>query len=127
NGHLLAATFLVALVGCAWLYLDGAHVPKPALIAVMMAASAGLVVTRPEGGLLAGLALIPFVVSARATRRHRALVLFATGLALVTWHGYAVGIQVRLFEQIPRSSVGYVVIGLGVVVVGLLLLRGLPT
>jgi len=127
NGHLLAATFLVALVGCAWLYLDSAGVPEPALIAVVMAASAGLVVTRPEGGLLAGLALVSFVVSDGVTRRHRALTLLALGLAVSTWHGYAAVAQARLFDHTPATSLAYAVVGAGVVAVGLLVAAGWST
>jgi hypothetical protein len=125
NGHMLVAAFLVALVGAVWLYLSGADVERSALLAIMMAAIAGLVVTRPEGGLLAGFALVSFFVSRVPVQRHQSMALGALGLALVLWHGYSVATHVNLAEPMSLSAVAYAALGVAAAVLAALWWRGL--
>jgi hypothetical protein len=125
NGHLLTAVLLLVIAGCGWLLVTGQEsrsVPAPALLTLPLVAIPALVVTRPEGPLLAGVALLPALLAGRMPVRHRVAALATLGASTLAWHGYALRIHLERGADPPLTVVG--MLGFGVVV--LLLAAGLP-
>lgn len=61
NGHLMAGAFLLMVAGCSWLLIHGRISPALGLTMQGLAAAA-LTASRPEGAVLAALAIAPLVV-----------------------------------------------------------------
>lgn len=125
NGHLLVALLLLTIAGCGWLLASGKG--EPALRLSQVLAIPALVVTRPEGAVLAGLALLPTLVSARVPVRHRAAALAVLGATIVVWQGFVVWLHAHRGVEPPLSVAG--MLGLGGLVLasaGLVWRRGVP-
>lgn len=117
NGHLLFATLLLLIVGASWLRLRGAPVPVEALNAMQWLAIPAVVVTRAEGGLMAALALLPFIVSRDVPVRTRRTSLLVLGMALLAWNGFVGSVHVAEEGHLAVSVVGMLGLG-GVSLIG---------
>lgn len=120
NGHVLFAAWLllvvVTVLGLRRGVVRGSRSVLPAALAL-----AALVVTRPEGALVALVAVAPVVVDIDIPVATRRMLLLAIGATTAAWHGIVLGLQVRMEElemSVPAMT------GLGIVVIVLAL--GLP-
>jgi hypothetical protein len=131
NGHLLFAAWLLLLVAVAWYRLRSPDDAQPRLgqdVAGLVAwpvaalAAVALTVLRPEGILVALLALAPLVVDPRPALAWRRRLLGATGLGVVVWHAVVLLPKDLLLDRPPPvSTVGLAGVGVALVVVAALL------
>ena len=110
NGHLLFAALLVVIAGAGWLQVRTASLSWLQLVAVP-----ALIVTRPEGFLVAGLALLPTLLSARIPRRHRAWALAVYGVSCVALHAFLGWVNVHRGLPVSGQVVGGFAVGLAAV------------
>lgn len=115
NGHLFVAVLLMLIAGCCWLLVRGTNVPRCALLTLTLLAIPALVVTRPEGLLVAGLALLPALVSESIPWRQRAIILLTLGISILVWEGFSVFAYIKRGTDIPFSASG--LLGLGILAV----------
>lgn len=113
NGHLVVAALLLVIAGCSWVHLRGGDVPTRALLLLQALAIPALVVTRPEGSLIAGLAVLPLVAAVSVPWRQRAALLAVTGGAIAVWHGFLLYVHAQQREG-ELSGALLVMTGLGV-------------
>jgi hypothetical protein len=114
NGHLLAATLTLVIAGGGWLLLSR---DDPALRAIQLVAIPAAVVTRPEGALLAALALVPTLLSARVPIRHRAAACAVLGVSTLAWQGSVLWVHYARDAAIPLSVYGTAAIGMAALLV----------
>lgn len=127
NGHLFFAALLLAIVGCAWLLATNRTLPEPGLLTLLLVSIPALVVTRPEASIVAGVALLPFVVSARIAVAHRIAALAVLGGSVALWHGLIVVIQLTGGSSLPFSAVGGLTLGVVILLlIPVMLWRTLP-
>ena len=124
NGHLVVALLLLVIAGCSWLRVRGAAIPAHTLLVLQALAIPALIVTRPEGSLLAGLAVIPLVVSDTVPWRQRAMLVAVTGGAIFVWHGFLVLEYAQRGSDAPGSIV--IMTALGAVTVAAIPVLGQP-
>jgi hypothetical protein len=127
NGHLLVAMLLLTIAGCGWLLAGDGDQPVRALMTLQVLAIPALVVARPEGAVLAGLALFPTLLSGRVPVRHRAAATAVLGVTIVVWQGFVLWVHLDRGIGVPLNVAG--MLGLGGLVVaaaGLLRLWQLP-
>lgn len=87
NNHMLVATFFLMIVATAWLVGSGPRAWKP-LLPVVLVGVPVLVVSRPEGFILASLALLPLLLDDRVTSGVRRMILISLGLSTAGWFTY---------------------------------------
>lgn len=122
NGHLITAAFMLVAVASGWLAALKPSSSKQ-LLCLQALAAAGLVWSRPEGALMAALALLPTLLSGRVSWRWRAGILIVFGLAVLLQQGF---IAMRTWPRIPSSAEQLLGLGvLAVVLSPLLSLRAL--
>ena len=80
-------------------------------MALQLVALPALVVTRPEGTMLASLALLPMVLSPRVPVRHRAASLLVLGVATLGWQASVLWVYRHHGEPLPRSVTGMLALG----------------
>ena len=125
NGHLFFAAMLLAVAGSAWLLATKRALPAPALLTLLLVAVPALVVTRPEASIVAGIALLPFVVSGKVALAHRIAALAVLGGSIALWHGF-IAVILR-GESLPFSAMGGLALGvLMLLLIPVLLWRALP-
>jgi hypothetical protein len=110
NGHLLVGALILVLAGCGWLLLTGRYAAAP-LMALQLVAIPALVVTRPEGTILAGLALLPTLLSRAVPLRHRAAALAVLGVTTAGWQASLLWIYRQHEEPVPLSVTGMLAAG----------------
>lgn len=107
NGHLLFATLLLGLVGVSWLarrrsaVLEGVNVT--AVQAVLVSA---FILTRPEAGLVAVLALAPALLDASRSLRARSWLLIAMGSTMTVWQVFLIIIAYAVGSEATRPMLG---------------------
>jgi hypothetical protein len=122
NGHLLFAALLLLIAGCGWLLVSDTGVPARALTTLQLIAVPALVVTRAEGWLVAGLALLPTLLSGRTATRHRAALLATLGAATAAWHGY-VAVALHARDESATMAAGQAALGVVLVLLAAVALR----
>jgi hypothetical protein len=113
NGHLLTGIELLVIAGCGWLLLSRDH---PALRLLQLLAIPALVVTRPEGSVLAVLALLPTLLAAQVRMRHRVLACVTLAAATLLWNAYMVWVFADRGEEISRAIYGDLAVGVAALV-----------
>ncbi len=88
NGHLMAGTFVLMIAGAAWVLATRDDARRAPLLTMLLMAIPALVVTRPEGAVIVGLALVPLLVGPRVTAGIRVVTLATLGLSMVVWFGF---------------------------------------
>lgn len=88
NAHLTVGVAFLLVVGAGWLLARGRRPDAPALVAIVCVALPTLVAGRPEGFLLAGIAVAPTLLAVTVPFAVRAGVLAAYGLSIVGWYGH---------------------------------------
>jgi hypothetical protein len=86
NGHLLFAAQLLIVVGAGWLLARDHRVRT--LRVLQLLAIPALIVTRPEGFLVAVLALLPTWLSVSVPVRYRATTVLTCGASALVWHAF---------------------------------------
>jgi len=97
NGHLASGILLMLIVGMIWLYVSGdrkRRVEKDGYITVALIALSVLVFARPEGFMMALLAIVPAIAGRGVATGHKALLLSVLGVAMIAWHGLLAGMYV---------------------------------
>ena len=116
NGHLPLATWLLVLGGVSWLAVQVPErdvVHRLGLIQVVVVPA--IVLTRPEAGLLAGLVLLPLLVTPQVPDRLRWPALASLGVSMALWQGFLATTYRTTEGSAPTSVDG--LLGLGIVVV----------
>ena len=116
NGHVLTGMLLVAVAGCAWLMMLG-RLPVAVGVGVCVLGTGALVLTRPEGAVMAVLAVLPAVVSPSFDRRARRWVLAALGAWMVLWQAFVVAVSLHDSGSPDRFAALQVVVGAAAIVV----------
>lgn len=111
NGHLLFATLLLTIAACNWLLVKSSEVPVKALFTIQALAVPVLIVTRPEGFIIAGLTLLPFIISQKIPAKHRALIALIYGISVAAWHLFIIIIFMQRGYEIPLYSSAPLVLG----------------
>lgn len=109
NGHLLCALSTLVVAGASWLRVRGA---APALTYALLQnlPIPVLVATRPEGALMAGLAILPSLSSSQLPKAARLMLLSTLGASTLGWHGYVSYLSWRN-SHLDASSLGMVALG----------------
>jgi hypothetical protein len=102
NGHLLFAALLLLIVGAGWLLARDHRVRT--LRVLQLVAIPALILTRPEGFLVAVLALLPTWLSATIPARHRGLTMLVCGGTTLVWHAF-MGVLVLAKGGTPSGQV----------------------
>jgi hypothetical protein len=116
NGHLLVAAGVLLVAGSGWLLASRTATSRDgdaALTTLQILAVPVIVVTRPEGFLLAALVLLPTVLSARVPRRHRATVAAVFGGATLLFAAFQLWVFLDRGTSVPPVVVGAAVLGAG--------------
>lgn len=111
NAHLLISMCVLLIGGAGWLREIRAEVPERALFGVQMLAIPVLVMARPEGAVLAFLALLPSVVSSKTRRWQRIGLLSMVSLFTLWWHGYLGYQYLNTGSDVPSSVLGLAGLG----------------
>lgn len=114
NGHLLTGAMVLAAVGAGWLLVRGSPQQAP-LVAVMLAATSTVVLTRAEGALTMALALAPVVLSTSVPRRTRRLLVAWLGAVMIAWFGFGVWVSWHHGEPYSFSTLAQVAAGVAFV------------
>jgi hypothetical protein len=113
NQHLIFGVALVAVCVASYLIIRGDSDSVEPLFAVLLLAVPVLVVTRAEGFIAAGLALLPLILDARLSVRRRLLVLAIYGSATFLWFGYvSLAAEMSVLNAAPAAA-GLVIVALG--------------
>ncbi|MPZ27364.1 MAG: hypothetical protein GEV12_13370 [Micromonosporaceae bacterium] len=116
NGHLLFAVLLLVVAGAGWLLLTGvltgADRLAPALRLLQLLALPAMVVTRPEGSLMAAVALLPMLLSTRVRVPHRAAALATLGVSTMVWQGFVLWVHRERGEAVPATVAAMLALGL---------------
>jgi hypothetical protein len=112
NGHLLVAVLLLAIAGGGWLLATRDQVPARPLMALQILAIPALVVTRPEATVLAGVALLPMLLSERVSWRHRATAMAVLGTSTMAWQGFVWWMHHQRDAEVPITVSGPFMAGL---------------
>jgi hypothetical protein len=92
------------------LRLETTTFPARGLIVVQSLAALGMAWSRPEGTLVAGLALLPFFCAARLSVAGRALPVLTLGVASLAWQSYAAAMRIQAGGQVGSSVLGLLVL-----------------
>jgi hypothetical protein len=106
NGHLLTAALLLLIAGPGWLAASSAgadRAPRRALLALQLLAVPALVLARPEGALMAALAILPALLSDRFSPRHRSILLATLCICAALLTGFEVWLFHARGTTIPVS------------------------
>lgn len=109
NGHMLFAMALIVLAGLSWLVATSSPIISSraaTIVQVLMIIT--MVVTRPEGSLVAGLALVPTLLDARRELRERRMLLLGLGVAMLLWQGWLAAVTYTIAGEITRSMIGMI-------------------
>ena len=124
NGHLALATWLLLLGGVSWLAVQAQErdlVPRLALIQVVVVPA--IVLTRPEAGLLAGLVLLPLLVTPRVPDRLRWPALACLGVSVAVWQGFLAATYRTSEGSAPISVDGLLALGIVIVLLSVAISR----
>ena len=110
NGHLYFGIGLLVIAGCAWIQ-GRQEAPERALLILQTLAIPSLVVTRPEGTIMAALVLIPVLVNEQVPWRQRALLLVVFGSSTALWQTYHAWSYYTAGVGIPGYAVAFLALG----------------
>ena len=123
NGHLVVGGLILVVAGSGWLLSRGDAVPTRALMVAQALAVPAVVVTRPEGAAMVGLALLPTLLTGTIPARYRAGLLAVLGGSVVAWQLFSLQVYVRDGVPVPPAITGQIALGvLAVAVLAPLLL-----
>jgi len=111
NGHLLFATLFLIIAGCSWLLVSDPKINSKFLLAMQALAIPVLVVTRPEGAIAAGLALLPLLLSSRIAWIKRAIILVVLGVSTLAWQFFVILKHYQAVTMVPVSVSSMLAIG----------------
>lgn len=116
NGHLYFGIGLLIIAGCAW--LQGRRVvSERALLTLQAIAIPSLVVTRPEGTIMAALVLVPVLVNEQVPWRRRALLLVVLGTSTALWQAYHAWSYHSAGIGVPGYAAAFLVLGVVIALV----------
>ena len=124
NGHMLAGLEILLIAGAGWLLATGAQIRHRLLFVTQTLAAGALIVTRPEGFLLAALAIAPTLLGTAASSRYRFALALAAGTAIAAWHAYLSGVAITMGRWPRPTMLMPLIFGLGLIgSAGLTLIR----
>lgn len=118
NGHLLLGALILVAVGSCWLLVSKPEISATPLLTMGAIVLAAIPSIRPEGPILALLAIAPFLMSTAVPRSHRVVLAAGLGAGVLLWNSW---VAVSLLEN-GFSALGVItqVVVLGVLLVVLL-------
>jgi hypothetical protein len=116
NGHLLFGALVLIIAGCSWLMATNKELPKKALLTLQLLAIPALVVTRPEASIVAGLAVLPLLMSGIVSWGYKAALLGVLGLSMIVWQGFVATIYAESGASAPFSVYGLLLAGVGAII-----------
>ena len=119
NAHLFVGVALLILVATLWLYVQAANQGDRRFLLVLAFLSIpSLIVSRPEGFILAGLAVLPFLLNKGIGKVERSILAAVYLGGTLVWFGY-VGVAISAMSStVPSSVLGAIALA----VAGLILL-----
>ncbi len=112
NGHLLVAAFLLVVVGTGWLAASDSG-SRRELLCLQAVGVAGLVLSRPEGALIAPLALLPTLLWGKIPLSSRWAILAVFGVAVVVQQGFIMLTTASLGQSVRMRAWLLFGVGLG--------------
>lgn len=112
NGHLLFAMALLVLAGLSWMVATSAPlISSRAATVVQVLMITTMVVSRPEGSLVAGLAILPALLDSSRALVERRVLLGGLGVSIVLWQGWLAGVTLTIAGELTRSMMGMIAAG----------------
>lgn len=111
NGHLLFATLLLVLAGTSWVMAISDHDKRPNLLLLQLLAIPVLVVTRPEAGLVAALAIAPAALSAQRPVSHRMALVTTLGASIAIWQLFLLRLFSERGSEVTTAMLGMLAFG----------------
>jgi len=106
NGHLVFAAYLLLLSGCGWLRVRTQAIQPAACVVIQSASAIVVALDRPEGPLVAALALLPFTFHTKLSRFERHTPMLALGSVLFVWYAWVGWRYIVFGVSIPSSCSG---------------------
>jgi hypothetical protein len=113
SNHLIFGVALVVVCSVSYIIIRGSADSTEPLFAVLLLAVPVLVVSRPEGFIAAGLALLPLVLDAGLSVSRRLLLISIYGSATFLWFGYVSLAGDMSVNNAGPAATGLVVLALG--------------
>lgn len=119
NGHLLFAALLLMICGFSWLTSMNRIYEKKntAYIIIICLSLPALVVTRPEGSLVAALALLPLFFNPILSWHKRVLPLLSLGFSMTAWQTFVALKQYEQTGQVNNASSALLFVGVSLILV----------
>ncbi len=112
NGHLMAGSFVLVIAAGAWLLATRSNrVEVRTLQAAILLVIPALVVTRPEGAVMAAVALLPLLISQQVSVRMRSAALATVGGSMVVWFGYVLWLVTVTEGEAESTTVVMLAVG----------------
>lgn len=109
NAHLIVGIAFVVIAASAWLLAGRNRADNGALVALLVLAIPTLVVGRPEGFMLAGVAIVPLLLARSVAVTTRAAVLAVFGISTAGWYGH---VSLAYGGPVPFEAYGPLVLGI---------------
>ncbi|TPW29618.1 hypothetical protein [Pararhizobium mangrovi] len=106
NDHLYVAACVLIIAGAGVLNERMADVPRSFLVSVQILMMPALIMGRAEGFLLAGFAILPFILNPEVAPRDRRVVLAGFAVVTFAWHMYLAHAFMREGSSLPLSVFG---------------------
>lgn len=127
NGHLLFAVLVLIIGGCGWLLATKScnrdrmpEIHPRTLVALQAIALPALIFTRPEGALVAALAILPTTLHRSVAPKYKMLLVFVYGASVTAWNLF---LFLAYLDQggeqlpLPLSVIGPLALGLATIAV----------
>lgn len=111
NGHLLFAAHLLVLSGCGWLRLRHGTLTAGPTMLIQSLAAFELALLRPEGPLMAALALLPFACCSRLGKWERTVPMVVLGSTVIIWQLHAATYYADKGAAVPASIWELIAVG----------------
>ncbi len=112
NGHLLFAIALLILCGNNWLYFRNTEIPKNTLLIMQLLAIGAIILTRPDGSILASIAILPMIFSHQFSLFYKKAILLSLGASVLIWQGFLVWVHIKQGNEVSISVSGLLVLGI---------------
>jgi hypothetical protein len=124
NRHVMVSGLLLVACAAAWGLVRGTIAPRPTTFVLLATVLPGLVLARAETPLVAGLVLLPVLVTTGVPRWQRATLAAILGGTVVLWNGSLVGRYAGSDVPVSASSVAMLLLGVGALGYAVLVARG---
>lgn len=105
--HILYGGLLLLAVLSGWLLIRGNHpgASKASLVAIIITAIFGLMLSRPESGILVTVALLPLLLHPSITVRIKRYITAALGLSILFQQATIIFLSLQIANPIPKNAI----------------------